>query len=130
MLSNQLEHYGYLSQQRKEITLFMAYKVAGFSSQIDFLAGPDTVLLLVGSGNLTTSGHGKNLEVWNAIYVNSQDDTKYGFVIQAWNYMKQLHTDLGDSANSKLKSIEENCFYLLRVMKRKLPFQFGCTKSD
>jgi hypothetical protein len=26
--------------------------------------------------------------------------------------MKQLHADLGDSANSKLKSIEENCILL------------------
>ncbi|MDB2627898.1 hypothetical protein N9Y13_05395, partial [Schleiferiaceae bacterium] len=40
------------------------------------------------------------------------DDSKYGFVIQAWNYIKQLHADLGDSANSKLISIEENCFLL------------------
>ncbi|MBK8044329.1 MAG: hypothetical protein IPK21_17725 [Haliscomenobacter sp.] len=67
------------------------------------------------SGNLTTSGHGKNLEVWNAVYVNSLDDAKYGLVIQAWNYMKQLHADLGDSANNKLKSIEENCFYFPMV---------------
>ena len=131
MLSNQLEHYGYLSQQRKRNYAVHGIQSSGaFHPKLIFLAGPDTVLLLVGSGNLTTSGHGKNLEVWNAIYVNSQDDTKYGFVIQAWNYMKQLHTDLGDSANSKLKSIEENCFYLLRVMKRSYHFQFGCTKSD
>ena len=115
MLSNQLEHYGYLSQQRKRNYAVHGIQSSGaFHPKLIFLAGPDTVLLLVGSGNLTTSGHGKNLEVWNAIYVNSQDDTKYGFVIQAWNYMKQLHTDLGDSANSKLKSIEENCFLLAK----------------
>ena len=113
MLTTQLEHYGYLSQQRKR-----NYSVHGIQSngafhpKLIFLAGPDSILLLVGSGNLTTSGHGKNLEVWNAVYVNSLDDSKYGLVIQAWNYMKQLHADLGDSANNKLKSIEENCFLL------------------
>lgn len=113
MLSTQLEHYGYLSQQRKRNYAVHGIQSSGaFHPKLIFLAGPDSVLLLVGSGNLTTSGHGKNLEVWNAVYVNSLDDTKYGFVIQAWNYMKQLHADLGDSANSKLKSIEENCFLL------------------
>lgn len=115
MLSNQLEHYGYLSQQRKRNYAVHGIQSSGaFHPKLIFLAGPDSVLLLVGSGNLTTSGHGKNLEVWNAVYVNSLDDTKYGFVVQAWNYMKQLHADLGDSANSKLKSIEENCFLLAR----------------
>lgn len=113
ILSTQLEHYGYLSQQRKR-----NYSVHGIQSngafhpKLIFLAGPDSVLLLVGSGNLTSCGHGKNLEVWNPVYVTSVDDAKYGFIIQAWNYMKQLHADLGDSANSKLKSIEENCFLL------------------
>jgi hypothetical protein len=115
MLSTQLEHYGYLSQQRKRNYAVHGIQSSGaFHSKLIFLAGSDSVLLLVGSGNLTTSGHGKNLEVWNAVYVNSLDDTKYGFVIQAWNYMKQLHADLGDSANSKLKSIEENCFLLAK----------------
>ena len=113
MLSNQLEHYGYLSQQRKRNYAVHGIQSNGaFHPKLIYLAGPDSVLLLVGSGNLTTSGHGKNLEIWNAIYVNSLDDAKYGFVVQAWNYMKLLHADLGDSADSKLKSIEENCFLL------------------
>lgn len=118
MLSTQLEHYGYLSQQRKRNYAVHGIQSRGaFHPKLIFFAGPESVLLLVGSGNLTTSGHGKNLEVWNAVYVNSMDDSKYGFVIQAWNYMKQLHADLGDSANSKLKSIEENCILLANGKK-------------
>ncbi|HKM45202.1 MAG TPA: hypothetical protein VJY12_07065 [Dysgonamonadaceae bacterium] len=113
MLSTQLENYGYLSQTRKRNYSVHGIQSSGaFHPKLIFLAGPDSILLLVGSGNLTSSGHGKNLEVWNPVYVSSLDDAKYGFVIQAWNYMKQLHADLGDSANSKLKSIEENCFLL------------------
>ena len=113
MLSTQLEYYGFLSQQRKRSYAVHGIQSSGaFHPKLIFLAGPDSVLLLVGSGNLTTSGHGKNLEVWNTIYVNNLDDAKHGFVIRAWNYMKQLHADLGDSANGKLKSIEENCSLL------------------
>lgn len=113
MLSTQLENYAFLSQQRKRNYAVHGIQSNGaFHPKLIFLAGPDSVLLLIGSGNLTTSGHGKNLEVWNAIHVNSLDDAKYGFVIQAWNYIKQLHADLGDSANNKLNSIEQNCFIL------------------
>jgi len=113
MLSSQLENFVYLSQQRKRSYAIHGIQSCGtFHPKLIFLAGPESILLLVGSGNLTTSGHGKNLEVWNAVYVNSMDDSKYGFVLQSWNYIKQLHTDLGDSANSKLKSIEENCILL------------------
>lgn len=113
MLSTQLEHYGYLSQQRKRNYSVHGIQSSGaFHPKLIFLAGPDSILLLVGSGNLTSSGHGKNLEVWNPVYVTSIDDTKYGLVIQAWNYMKQLHADLGDSSDNKLKSIEENCLLL------------------
>jgi hypothetical protein len=118
MLSTQLAHYGFLSQQRKRNYALHGIQSSGaFHPKLIFLAGTDSVLLLVGSGNLSTSGHGKNLEVWNAVYINSLEDTKYGFIVQAWNYMKQLHADLGNSANSKLKSIEENCFLLANVKK-------------
>jgi|GEM_PF-1682307 len=110
MLSSQLENYAQLSQQRKRNYAIHGIQSKGaFHPKMILLAGPDSILLLVGSGNLTTSGHGKNLETWNAIYINSLDDAKYGFVMQAWNYLKQLHADLGESASNKLKSIEENC---------------------
>lgn len=113
MLSAQLENYGFLSQQRKRNYAINGIQSNGaFHPKIIFLAGSDSILLLIGSGNLTTSGHGKNLEVWNSVYINSMDDVKYGFVIQAWNYLKLLHSDLGESANNKLKSIEENSFLL------------------
>src|SRR4030042_1251696 len=116
MLSSQLENFSYLSQQRKRKYAINGIQSNGaFHPKLIFLAGPDSVLLLVGSGNLTTSGHGKNLEVWNAVFINSLDDAKYGFVIQAWNYLKHLHADLGESANNKLKSIEENCFLLSNI---------------
>lgn len=113
MLSSQLEYYGQLSQQRKRNYAIHGIQSKGaFHPKMIFLAGQDVILLLLGSGNLTTSGHGKNLEVWNPIYVDNAGDKKYGFVIQAWNYLKDLHTDLGDSAQNKMKNIEENCTLL------------------
>jgi len=118
MLSSQLEHYAQLSQQRKRNYAIHGIPSSGaFHPKLIFLAGSETILLLLGSGNLTSSGHGKNLEVWNPLYITNIDDEKYGFVIQAWKYLKELHADLGDSANNKIKSIEENCFLLSNVSK-------------
>lgn len=113
MLSSQLENFGYLSRQRnRNYAINGIHSNGAFHPKLIFLAGDDSVFLLIGSGNLSTSGHGKNLEVWNSVYINNKNDTKYGFVIQAWNYLKHLHADLGESAKNKLKSIEENSFML------------------
>lgn len=113
MLSSQLENYGHLSQKRKRnYSLHGIQSNGSFHPKLIFLTGQDSALLLVGSGNLTSSGHGKNLEVWNAVYVDSTEDAKYGIIVQAWNYMKQLHADLGESANNKLKNIEKSCSLL------------------
>ena len=116
MLSSQLQSYVQLSQQRKRNYAIHGIQSRGaFHTKLIFLAGNESVLLLLGSGNLTSSGHGKNLEIWNPVFVTSPDDNKYGFVIQAWNYLKELHANLGASASNKLKSIEENCFLLLNA---------------
>ena len=110
MLSNQLESYGQLSQKRKRnYSLHGIQSKGSFHPKLIFLTGKDSVLLLVGSGNLTSSGHGKNLEVWNAVYVDNTEDTKYGIIVEAWSYLKELHADLGESANNKLKNIEKSC---------------------
>lgn len=118
MLGAQLDAYSFLSEERKRNYAINGIQCKGaFHPKIIFLAGESTLLLLVGSGNLTSSGHGKNLEVWNAIYIDSESDKKLGFLIQAWNYLKGLHSDLGISAQYKLKSIEENCQLLSNVDK-------------
>ncbi len=115
MLSEQLESMssGIKSRQR-------TYSINGMQSngafhpKLIFLAGDHSLLLLIGSGNLTSSGHGKNLEVWNAVYADEENDTKLGLIFDAWNYLKSLHQPLGGSAMNKIKTIEENCSLLNR----------------
>lgn len=118
MLSSQLDSLSSLSENKKRTYAINGMQSKGaFHSKLIFLAGDTKLLLLMGSGNLTSSGHGKNLEVWNAFYVDSADDSKLGFLLQAWNYIKQLHQDLGQSAANKIKSIEENCSLLKTNIK-------------
>ena len=113
MLSSQLEEYSSYSQYRKRNYAIHGIKCGGaFHPKIIFFVGPDSLLLLLGSGNLTSSGHGKNLEVWNFIFITNPEDKKLGFVLQAWNYLKDLYNDLGDSGKTIIKNIEENSLLL------------------
>ena len=113
MLSQQLETMSLCCQKRQRTYAVNGILCKGaFHPKLIFLAGDNSLLLLIGSGNLTSSGHGKNLEVWNAVFVNETDDSKLGFVIEAWNYMKFLHTSLGVGADNKIKAIKENCTLL------------------
>jgi hypothetical protein len=120
-LSNQLAKYSSLSHQGKRSYSINGIQCNGaFHPKLIFLAGTNCVQLLLGSGNLTSSGHGKNLEVWNSVYIDKDDDPKLGFIHQVWNYIKSLHTDLGDSAQNKIKNIEVNCLLLNPDIKANL----------
>lgn len=89
------------------------YKMKGaFHPKIQFYAGRESVLVLVGSGNLTITGHGKNLEVWSPIMVDNTKDPSYPFVREVWDYLKHLYLDLGPEANNIITSIEQNCYIL------------------
>lgn len=110
MLSNQLSEFSRFSQpSKRNYSIHGIQSNGSFHPKIIFIAGTNSVLILVGSGNLTTCGHGKNLEVWTPVYIESRDDSRLGFVIQCWNYLKKLHSGIGESSLKKLSSIEENC---------------------
>lgn len=89
------------------------YKSKGaFHPKIQFYAGNDNILVLIGSGNLTISGHGKNMEVWTPVMVDSPESSAYPFVRDVWNYLSSLYNELGDEAYNIIKSVEDNCSLL------------------
>lgn len=89
------------------------YKSKGaFHPKIQFYAGNDNILVLIGSGNLTISGHGKNMEVWTPVMVDSPESSAFPFVRDVWNYLSSLYNELGDEAYNIIKSVEDNCSLL------------------
>ena len=80
-----------------------------FHPKIQFYAGEKNVLVLIGSGNLTITGHGKNLEVWSPIMIDSADSPLFPFVRDVWNYLKELYLSLGKEAEYIASSVESNC---------------------
>lgn len=113
-LSDQLLKFSkaFNGNKRLEFSLH-GYKSKGaFHPKIQFYAGNDCILVLIGSGNLTISGHGKNMEVWTPIMVDSTENSAYPLVRDVWSYLSSLYKELGDEAYKIIKTIEENCTLL------------------
>lgn len=90
------------------------FKTKGaFHPKIMFFAGKKEILALIGSGNVTTAGHGKNLEVWTPISVSSKTDSMFLMILDIWNYLNDLYSDLGYEAGNFISSIKQNCDLLL-----------------
>ncbi len=125
MLDQQLEDYSLKSDAAKRNYSVHGVNCKGaFHPKLIFLAGDNDVLLLVGSGNLTLSGHGKNLETWNAIFVDSVSHPMLGIIKESWDYLKSLHQDLGKSAQLKIKTLEQNCSILKNIDTAKIALAY------
>jgi hypothetical protein len=110
-LSEQLELFTFqIGNKRPKEYCIHGYKAKGaFHPKIMMFVGQSSMLILVGSGNMTTCGHGKNIEVWNPIYVDSKDSPLYPFAMEVWNYVSDLYGNLGKEAEWFIQSIVENC---------------------
>lgn len=110
-LSDQLFRFSKAFSHKKPLEFSLhGYKSKGaFHPKIQFYAGNDNILVLIGSGNLTFSGHGKNMEVWSSVMIDDANSPAYPFVREVWRYLTSLYQDLGDEARNVIHAIEENC---------------------
>ena len=83
-----------------------------FHPKIIFLAGEKSILALVGSGNVTSSGHGLNLEEWTPVAVESVDDAAYPLICDIWSYISSIYSQLGDEARRFSSAVYDNCLLL------------------
>lgn len=113
-LSGQLLNFSRAFDGEKPLDFSLhGYKTGGaFHPKIQFYVGEESVLVLIGSGNLTVMGHGRNLEVWSPIMVDKTDSPAYPFMRDVWNYLKSLYHELGTEANKIINLIESNCSLL------------------
>lgn len=116
-LSEQLELFTYqIGNKRPKEYCIHGFKAKGaFHPKIMLFAGQSSMFILVGSGNMTTCGHGKNIEVWNPVYVDSNESPLYPFAIEVWNYVSGLYGLLGKEAEWFIQSIVENCSLLENI---------------
>ncbi|MBF0558676.1 MAG: hypothetical protein HQL08_07845 [Nitrospirae bacterium] len=58
--------------------------------------------LIVGSGNLTASGHGSNQELWGAFHIDGPQDPKAPIFKNAWKYVQDLSSETSGMARKKI----------------------------
>lgn len=115
-LSEQLFRFaqGFRGNRPFDFSIHGVKSNGAFHPKIQFYVGNTCVLVLVGSGNLTVTGHGKNLEVWTPVMVDSAESPLFPLVRDVWHYLQGLYKSLGKEAEYIVNTVESNC-ELLKV---------------
>ena len=95
------------------------YSIQGISSKgtfhpkINIFVGDDAVLIVLGTGNLTVTGHGKNHEAFTGLMVDSNNDAHRPLIEECWRYLYRFSNQFGSFDNNRiLREIPENCSML------------------
>lgn len=75
-----------------------------FHPKFWFLTGLSEGLLIIGSGNLTPSGHGGNVETWSAFHFSDKHTEYAPLFAQAWEYTQSLAEDAPQIVKEKTTS--------------------------
>lgn len=81
--------------KNKEIYSFYPVYASGvFHPKIMLLTGKRDGLLVIGSGNITSSGVSTNDEIWGAFHLNSIDNLNAPIFQVVWQYLKRFINDV------------------------------------
>ena len=114
---------GGLMQMTKSYSINGIQSRAAFHPKMNFFIGDKQLLLILGSGNLTPGGQGKNHETFGVLYADQKDSKLIPALAEAYEYIKQIGADLGGfSARRINKSIPGNCEFLNKPSNQKHVF--------
>ncbi|WP_044211534.1 hypothetical protein [Flammeovirga sp. OC4] len=92
------------------------YTKGVFHPKILFLTGEKDGLLLIGSGNITSSGLNGNDEIWAAFQFNTKEENKHAPIFkEVWNYLKSFESNLLGASIQKLHWVEEYTPWLTKL---------------
>lgn len=110
-------------------SLYPVFQKSIFHPKIWMLFGDKEGLLIVGSGNLTSSGNGNNDEIWGAFHFDIRSTENAPIFSSAWNYLSMLSSTVKGQMNEKTtRWIVEHSKWLNELPKVK-PFQFSQTSQ-
>jgi hypothetical protein len=96
--------------------LTQSYSINGIKSKgafhpkITFLIGDNELLMIMGSGNITAGGHGKNHETFTTFYADSLKSPFLPLLIESWRYIQHLAKEVdGYSKDRIFNIIPRNC---------------------
>lgn len=93
-----------------------------FHPKLSLFVGEKEVMLLQGSGNITSGGHGKNHELFSVLYATEEDASQLPLIIEAWDYIKNLAKNVKGLSLEKLDWIKDHSPILAKSTNRKHSF--------
>ena len=107
---------GYAMGNLKEISTSYSVNsissIGAFHPKVSLFAGDNHVMLLQGSGNITTGGHGKNHEIFSVFYADIDNKEQLPLIQEAWHYIKSLTKGVKGLSSEKLNWVSDNCSLL------------------
>lgn len=111
---------GGLKQMTKSYSINGVRVKGAFHPKINFFIGDKQLLLVLGSGNLTPGGQGKNHETFSALYAENGESPLIPLFNEAYKYVQNLAKDISGFSGRRIeRSIPVNCQLLGREVKDK-----------
>lgn len=99
-------------QTSKTYSLNPIYVKGVFHPKIMLLFGSKHALLILGSGNLTSSGLSTNDEVWGAFHMDSLESPNAPIIAAAWNYLHSYFPQVKGYNRIKLSWIKQRSLWI------------------
>ena len=90
-------------------TLNTVLSSGAFHPKLQMYIGDIALLLLVGSGNITSGGMGKNHEVFTFLYADNTNKEQLPLIMQAWTYLKHNCSQFKGITEEQLRWMEQHC---------------------
>jgi len=111
---------GGLKQSTKSYSINGVKANGAFHPKINFLIGDKHLLLVLGSGNLTPGGQGKNHETFGALYADVHNSLLIPLLNEAYEYIKEISRNIDGYSSRRIQhSIPTNCEFLGSKIKEK-----------
>ncbi len=78
-----------------------------FHPKVYMFFGEKQGLLIIGSGNLTSSGHGKNDEIWGAFHFDATDPDYTQLFANSWAFFDKISSNVKGFAKEKIRWVKE-----------------------
>jgi hypothetical protein len=116
-LANQNENTtGNEFKTHKTYSLNPIYETGVFHPKIMLLTGPKNGLLIIGSGNLTTSGLSTNDEIWGDFHLKSIESPNAPLFAATWKYLQQYFSQAKGFNLQKLNWITQRSPWLNEII--------------
>jgi hypothetical protein len=107
---------GYSAGAAKRYSIVGAVRKGAFHPKMYLFFGREgDGFLIIGSGNLTASGHGSNQELWGAFHIDGPNDSKAPLFKQAWQFAQSIGSEAHGISQRKIGWINTHTPWLKEI---------------